>query len=330
MPGTDLSHWTPRQRPSAKTHHGKFVRLEKLDPARHGDDLWVALQGPEADPKQWDFLLDGPYPERYLFDQYLRNKAESQDPFAFAVVNVANGKAEGLLCFMEIAHTTGSIEIGYVTFGAAMQRSPKSTEALYLLMKEAFDLGYRRLEWTCYSANERSKQAALRFGFRYEGTLRQRYVHKGGRNRDDCYLAILDYEWPAINRAFEKWFSDENLSASGQVRKLSDFILEERGPARSVANFPTPVTGPVPNWKPAQWPSVATLKGQYVRLETLDPGKHGEQLWSALNGPDADPNMWEFIPYGPFETRSSFDEYLKSRTGREDSVLFAVIDKKTG
>lgn len=103
-----------------------------------------------------------------------------------------------------------------------MQRSPKSTEAVYLLMKETFALGYRRLEWTCHTANVRSRNAALRFGFSYEGVHRQRYVHKGGFNRDDYYLAIVDSEWAAINRAFGKWFADENLTANGQVRKLAE------------------------------------------------------------------------------------------------------------
>ena len=44
---------------------------------------------------------------------------------------------------------SGRIEIGHVAFGAPMQRSPKSTEAVYLLAREAFALGNRRLEWKC-------------------------------------------------------------------------------------------------------------------------------------------------------------------------------------
>uniref|UniRef100_A0A914UWD6 LisH domain-containing protein n=1 Tax=Plectus sambesii TaxID=2011161 RepID=A0A914UWD6_9BILA len=45
---------------------------------------------------------------------------------------------------------------GHVFFGASVQRSAKSTEAIFLLAQEAFTLGNRRLEWTCNNKNPRS------------------------------------------------------------------------------------------------------------------------------------------------------------------------------
>lgn len=105
-----------------------------------------------------------------------------------------------------------------------MQRSAKSTEAIYLLMKEAFALGYRRVVWTCSNANQRSKRSALRLGFTYEGVRRQARVGKSNTNFDDCYFAIMDGEWSLISRAFECWLSDENMVNGGQVRTLQKCV----------------------------------------------------------------------------------------------------------
>lgn len=106
-----VPNWTPRERPSGRTLAGKFVRLEQLDPLRHSDDLWAALQGPTADPHQWDYLLIGPFPERPLFDAYLKTDAERSDIVAYVAVDVASKRAEGLLCFCTIVPEHGMIEV---------------------------------------------------------------------------------------------------------------------------------------------------------------------------------------------------------------------------
>ena len=75
-----LEHWLAARTPDTRTLEGRFIRLEKLDPARHGDELWLALQGPKADPKLWDYLPYGPFNERPAFDAWLHNHAASRDP----------------------------------------------------------------------------------------------------------------------------------------------------------------------------------------------------------------------------------------------------------
>jgi RimJ/RimL family protein N-acetyltransferase len=63
------------------------------------------------------------------------------------------------------------VEIGHIWFAPALQRTRAATEALFLLMRRAFDeLGYRRLEWKCNAFNEPSRRAALRLGFRFEAS----------------------------------------------------------------------------------------------------------------------------------------------------------------
>jgi len=122
---------------------------------------------------------------------------------------------------MSIVPAQGRIEFGHVTFGATMQRSPKSTEAVYLLAKYAFEQGYRRLEWKCNNGNARSKYAAERLGFSFEGVFRQHMVVKG-QNRDTAWYSILDSEWPTVGAGFEEWLSEANQRGDGQVKTLAE------------------------------------------------------------------------------------------------------------
>lgn len=220
MSTRDLN-WKTVPKPVASTLTGRFVRLEKLDPVRHSDDLWEALQGASADPVFWDFLPYGPFNDRELFDIWLDGYAISDDPLGFCAVDLATGTAEGILSLMSIFPAHGRLEIGHVAFGAPMQRTPRGTEAVYLLAKLAFELGYRRVEWKCDNANLRSRRAAERFGFTPEGVFHQHMVVKG-RNRDTAYFAIMDEQWPMIESGFEIWLSETNQTASGQVKTLPE------------------------------------------------------------------------------------------------------------
>ena len=216
-----LQHWQPATIPDNRTLEGLYIRLEKLDPARHGDDLWLALQGPESDPKLCDYLPYGPFPERSAFDAWLEKNAASADPHFYAVIDSANDQAQGLLSLMCIVPEHGRIEIGHVAFGAPMQRSPKSTEAVYLLAKEAFALGNRRLEWKCNNDNARSKRTAVRLGYTFEGVFRQHMVVKG-KNRDTTWYSIISTQWSPVAAGFEKWLALDNQPKSGQIKSLEE------------------------------------------------------------------------------------------------------------
>ncbi|WP_375740736.1 GNAT family N-acetyltransferase [Pseudomonas boanensis] len=216
-----LPNWQPRPCPVREPLEGRFVRLEPLDPAKHGDDLWLALQGP--DPALWDYLGYGPFANREPFDAWLASNAASADPLFFTVIDRASGRALGVLSYLRIAPKDGCIEIGHIAFGKAMQRTPGSTEAVWLLARHAFDdLGYRRLEWKCNAENARSIRAAERLGFTHEGLFRQHMVIKG-HNRDTAWFAIIDGEWPARREAFERWLAVDNFDGEGnQKRRLEE------------------------------------------------------------------------------------------------------------
>ncbi len=213
----DLSRWTPRPRPPRQIHEGRYGRLEPLNAARHGDQLYQASSQQDAE-RLWHYSSDGPYPDRPSFEAWLKKNEASVDPLMFVVIDRATGRVEGRQTFMRIAPEHGVIEIGYIMYGPAIARTRVATEAFFLFARHAFDdLGYRRFEWKCDNANEPSKIAALRFGFTFEGLFRQHMVYKG-RNRDTAWYSMLDCEWPRIRRAFEDWLAPDNFASDGRQK----------------------------------------------------------------------------------------------------------------
>ena len=120
--------------------------------------------------------------------------------------------------YLRIEPAHGSIEVGHLAFAPRLQRTRAATEAMYLMMWQAFKLGYRRYEWKCDALNAPSRRAAERLGFRHEGTFRQAMVYKG-RNRDTAWYSIIDSEWPSRAAAFEAWLDPMNFDAAGRQRR---------------------------------------------------------------------------------------------------------------
>jgi RimJ/RimL family protein N-acetyltransferase len=109
-----------------------------------------------------------------------------------------------------------------------MQRTPVATEAMYLMMRNAFALGYRRYEWKCDALNAASRRAAERLGFNFEGVFRQAIVYKG-RNRDTAWFSVIDPEWPALDTAFRAWLDPANFDAAGRQQHSLGEIRRHAG-----------------------------------------------------------------------------------------------------
>lgn len=216
--GESVAGWTPRRPPPFTAMAGRTCRVEPLEPAVHGADLHAAF-GEDADGRGWTYLVDGPCPDRAAFDAWLDACAARDDPRFHAIVALDSGEAVGLASFMRIDPANGCIEVGNIHFAPALQRTTLSTEAMYLMMRRAFDeLGYRRYEWKCDALNAPSRKAAERFGFTYEGLFRQALVYKG-RNRDTAWYAVVGAEWPALRAAYEAWLDPANFDAAGGQRR---------------------------------------------------------------------------------------------------------------
>ena len=215
-----LASWTPRERPTHAALEGRFVCLVPLDAAAHGDALYEITAN---DPERFRYLFEAPPADRTALQPWLDKATTSSDPLWYTVMDKKNGKVAGRQSFMRIDQAHGVIEIGNILWSSLMARSPASTEALFLFAKHAFDdLGYRRFEWKCNNLNEPSKQAALRYGFSFEGVFRQHMVVKG-QNRDTAWFSMLDGEWPLLRTAFERWLDPANFGSDGkQLKRLAD------------------------------------------------------------------------------------------------------------
>jgi len=217
----NMQHWTPRPRPEAVPLEGRYVRLEKLE-ARHADQLFDAASVVDADAR-FTWLPETPPQDRSSFAAWVDKVAASPDPLFFAIIDKATGKVAGRQTLMRIDAGNGVVEIGNIYWGPLIARKAAATEALFLFAQYAFDsLGYRRFEWKCNDDNLPSKNAALRFGFQYEGLFRQHLIVKG-LNRDTAWFAMIDKDWAALRPAYEAWLAPANFDAGGvQKRRLED------------------------------------------------------------------------------------------------------------
>lgn len=210
---------TPAQLPGPVMLQGRYGRVEKLT-AQHAPALWQVFAGHEA---VWTYIsTDGPFSNEAEFSAFIAKRAAAPDPYAYVILD-NTGKAVGYFTLMEIRPQMRVIEVGHVLYSPALQRTLLGTEAQYLLAKYAFEtLGYRRYEWKCNALNAASRQAALRYGFTYEGTFRQHLIAKG-RNRDNAWFSMLDSEWPLRKANFERWLSSANFTADGkQIQSLRE------------------------------------------------------------------------------------------------------------
>lgn len=213
--GPRVENWAPRALPSDEPMVGRYCRLEKINPD-HAPVLYAAYR--EArDWRDWTYLLRDPFETEAAYISWAEESATLRDPLHFSVI--VDGKPLGTLAHMRIDPNNGVIEVGDIRFARALQRTPAATEAVYLMMRRAFDeLGYRRHEWKCDALHEKSRRAAERFGFTYEGLFRQAVIYKG-RSRDTAWYAVTDKEWPTVREAFQGWLGAANFTTEGRQRR---------------------------------------------------------------------------------------------------------------
>lgn len=218
--GEMLKHWTGAQRPTDSVLAGRTVRLEPLSVA-HAADLYAALA--TAPPGHWTYMPWGPFGSVDEYGEWVA-AVEQSDAFEYMTICSPEGSPLGVAGYMAIEPQMGTIEVGGITFAPVLQGTIESTEAMYLMMAQAFDdLGFRRYEWKCDSLNGPSRGAAERLGFLYEGTFSQHRVVRG-RNRDTAWFGITDSRWQLdVKPALQRWLAPSNFDESGrQHRRLQD------------------------------------------------------------------------------------------------------------
>ncbi len=214
--GPPLPDWKPPPPPPREPMEGRYCRLEPIDVERHSAALFEA-NAADTEGRLWTYMAYGPFATLAEYRAWMAGKCLGDDPLFFAIIDKADGQPAGVASYLRITPTAGSIEVGHLLFAPRLQRKPAATEAMYLMMQRAFELGYRRYEWKCDALNAPSRAAAQRLGLSFEGIFRNATVYKG-RSRDTAWYAAIDAEWPALRAAFEQWLDPRNFDASGQQR----------------------------------------------------------------------------------------------------------------
>ena len=207
--GFSIGDWIPPVRPPAEPMIGRYCRLERLDADRDGQSLFDAY-ALDSEGHNWTYLPQGPFESYGEFHIWLSDMAKLDDPFFFTIIDAESQTSVGIASYLRITPPAGSIEVGHIHYSPLLQRTPAATEAMYLMMEQAFALGYRRYEWKCDALNAPSRMAAQRLGLSYEGVFRQATVYKQ-RNRDTAWYATIDREWPDLKQAFEQWLDPNNF-----------------------------------------------------------------------------------------------------------------------
>lgn len=206
LPTTTLQRRTQLpEKPASVTLSGKYIRLEPLIVERDAQRLYEISNGSalklgdhymnsyDADELVWRYMFDGPFNNVEELAASLQSQVNSSNGRCMCVFDISSGLQIGVANFMNNIPTHLKIELGGIWYSPIVQKIPVNTEATYLMLKHCFELGYRRVEWKCHSLNERSRKAALRMGFKFEG-IQESHVIAKNCNRDTAWFRVLESE----------------------------------------------------------------------------------------------------------------------------------------
>ena len=192
------------------TLEGRFVRLEPLSVA-HIPGLVAAAA---ASRETYGFTLvprDEAEARAYVASALAEQEAGRALPLA--TIDRGAGRVVGSTRLFNIeywpwppgnvnqrgAERPDVVEIGWTWLAASAQRTPINTEAKLLMLAHAFDeWRVHRVSLMTDARNQRSRNAILRLGARFDGVLRAARPASDGTIRDTAAFSILDSEWPAI------------------------------------------------------------------------------------------------------------------------------------
>jgi RimJ/RimL family protein N-acetyltransferase len=194
-------------KPAPVTLTGSLVELRPLDLDADLDALHAVSSGApyrlgtravdayDPDDKIWRWMSGGPFGDAAALRAWLAHQVAASDGMPLTVT--VAGTPVGVANYLANQPHHLKIELGSIWYGPIAQRTGVSAEVTHLLLGHAFALGYRRVEWKCDARNQRSRRAAVSYGFAFEGVQDAHYIIKR-RNRDTAWYRMLAAEWPTF------------------------------------------------------------------------------------------------------------------------------------
>ena len=92
------------------------------------------------------------------------------------------------------------------------------------------------------------------------------------------------------------------------------------------SNDDRPLGPVVHDWTPPPRPGAAALDGVHVRLEPLSADRHAARLYRNYDG---HPQIWHYLPYGPFSSASQYHRWVREHDGLDDPRFYAIHSAAT-
>mmetsp|Transcript_48231 Transcript_48231/g.148904 ORF Transcript_48231/g.148904 Transcript_48231/m.148904 type:complete len:346 (+) Transcript_48231:550-1587(+) len=209
-------------------------------------------------------------------------------------------------------------------------------------------MGCHRVEWKCNALNERSRNAAQRLGFSFEGISRQHCIVKG-RNRDTAWFGMLESDWPTVRLNMERWlYSDAETSEPVSLAALNRPVLRPASSLPGVVDAipltagagrllqePDPHNSGIPVGLPVEAgsmrePSRQAMGGRFAELQPMAPERHAGALFDVSHGwPEAE-RLWTYLPQDSFASEADLRAFLDTLPARDDAVHFTILGGEDG
>jgi len=188
---------------------GSYVRLEPLKRG-HIEGLLEAA-GTEVELFKWTTVPQTLAGMTLYVETALKWHAEGS-ALAYAIVRASDAVVLGSSRFFLMERwawpqghprlkgpRADGCEIGYTWLSPAAIRTPANTEAKLLMLAHAFEVwDVVRVCFHTDARNERSRNALLRSGAKFEGVLRAHRLSSDFKPRDSARYSTLADEWPAV------------------------------------------------------------------------------------------------------------------------------------
>lgn len=171
---------------------GRFIALEPLGRANR-DALFAAFDAGVFTHMPYD-VSKGYAPVL----QWHEAENDAGRYISYVVRGLRDGAVVGTSSYLNIVPEHARVEVGSTWYRKDAQGGFVNPEAKYLLLKNAFDKGWNRVEFKTDFRNAQSRAALAKLGAKEEGVLRGHMWMPQGYFRDSVYFSVIAREWPQV------------------------------------------------------------------------------------------------------------------------------------
>ena len=142
-------------------------------------DIWP-IYSVSCDPEHFDATLDA--------------LLAREDTLTFLLFD--GGELAGMSSFLRIDELNKVLEIGFTYYRPHLRGTGLNRRIKDMMIRRAFDAGFRRIEFRVDRRNARSQAACKKLGFVREGIRRADMITWTGHIRDTVMFSVLPGEWP--------------------------------------------------------------------------------------------------------------------------------------